>query len=85
MGLDETHPQEASIQHHTPSPGLEPAGEEEKTGTSRNSWRPDSEAELKQPETNWTGMDIAAQNRVQWRGVVDGLAPPGVMGIISKE
>ena len=29
VGLDRTHPQEASIQHHTPSPDLEPAGEEE--------------------------------------------------------
>ena len=29
VGLDGTHPQEASIQHHTPSPDLEPAGEEE--------------------------------------------------------
>ena len=27
VGLDQTHPQEASIQHHTPSPDLEPAGE----------------------------------------------------------
>ena len=30
VGLDRTHPQEASIQHHTPSPDLEPTGEEEK-------------------------------------------------------
>ena len=29
VGLDRTHPQEASIQHHTPSRDLEPAGEEE--------------------------------------------------------
>ena len=29
VGLDRTHPQEASIQHHTLSPDLEPAGEEE--------------------------------------------------------
>ena len=29
VGLDGTHHQEASIQHHTPSPDLEPAGEEE--------------------------------------------------------
>ena len=28
VGLDPTLPQEASIQHHTPSPDLEPAGEE---------------------------------------------------------
>ena len=29
VGLDRTHPQEASVQHHTPSPNLEPAREEE--------------------------------------------------------
>ena len=29
VGLDRTHPQEASNQHHTPSPDLEPAGEKE--------------------------------------------------------
>ena len=29
VGLDRTHPQEASIQHHTPSSDLEPAGKEE--------------------------------------------------------
>ena len=28
VGLDQTHPPEAGIQHHTPSPKLEPAGEE---------------------------------------------------------
>ena len=32
----------------------------------------DTEAELKQQGTNWFGMTRAAQNRVQWRGVVDG-------------
>ena len=29
VGLEWTHPQEASIQHHMPSPDLEPTGEEE--------------------------------------------------------
>ena len=29
VGLDRTHPQEASIQPHMPFPDLEPAGEEE--------------------------------------------------------
>ena len=28
VGLVRTHPREASIQHRTPSPDLEPAGEE---------------------------------------------------------
>ena len=37
VGLDQTHPQEASIQHHTPSPDLEPAGEEEERPASQQS------------------------------------------------
>ena len=42
------------------------------------------QAELKQQGTNWSGMARAAQNRVRWRGVVDGLAPPGAMGISTQ-
>ena len=44
-----------------------------KRGRPRNSWRRETEAELKQRGTNWTGAARLAQNRVQWRGVVDGL------------
>ena len=35
VGLDRTHPQEASIQHHTPSPDLEPAREEKERPASQ--------------------------------------------------
>nr|KAG5686550.1 hypothetical protein BaRGS_035221 [Batillaria attramentaria] len=35
VGLDWTHPQEASIQHHTPSPDMEPAGEKEERPASQ--------------------------------------------------
>ena len=42
-------------------------------GWPRNSWRRDTEAELKQQGTNWSGMIRAAQNRVRGRGVADGL------------
>ena len=35
VGLDRTHPQEANIQHHTPSPDLEPAGEEKERPASQ--------------------------------------------------
>ena len=35
VGLDRTHLQEASIQHHTPSPDLEPAGEEKERPASQ--------------------------------------------------
>ena len=44
-----------------------------KKGRPRNSWRRDTEAELKLQGTNWTGIVRAAQNRVRRRGVVDGL------------
>ena len=33
--LDRTHPFEASIEHYTPSPDLEPAGEEEERQASQ--------------------------------------------------
>ena len=48
-----------------------------KRGRPRNSWRRDIEAELKQQRTNWSGMTRAAQNRVRWGGVVDGLCSTG--------
>nr|KAG5688407.1 hypothetical protein BaRGS_026675 [Batillaria attramentaria] len=35
VGLDWTHPQEASIQHYTPSPDMEPAGEKEERPASQ--------------------------------------------------
>ena len=35
MGLDQTYPQEASIQHHMPSPDLELAGEEKERPASQ--------------------------------------------------
>ena len=35
VGLDWTHPQEASIQHHTPRLDLEPTGEEEEKPASQ--------------------------------------------------
>ena len=35
LGLDPTHPQEASIQHHTQSPDLKPSGEAEERPASQ--------------------------------------------------
>ena len=49
-------------------------------GRPHNSWKRDTEAELKQQGTNWTGMAIAAQNRVRWREFVDGLCSTGSDG-----
>ena len=51
-----------------------------KRGRPRNSWRRDTEAELKQQGTNWSGMTRAAQNRVRWRGVIDDLCSTGSDG-----
>ncbi|OOY36395.1 hypothetical protein BOV89_12810 [Solemya velum gill symbiont] len=44
-----------------------------KRGRPRNSWRRDTETEMELQGTNWNGIAQAAQNRVRWRGVVDGL------------
>ena len=42
-------------------------------GRPCNSWRRDTEAELKPQKLSWKGACDAAQNRVCWRGIVDGL------------
>ena len=48
-----------------------------KRGRPRNSWKRDTEEELRLQRNNWGGIAKAAQNRVQrWRGVTDGLCPP---------
>ena len=59
-----------------------------KRGQLRNIWRRDTEAELKQQRTNWSGITRAAQNRVRWRGgggevggSLTAYAPLGTMGI----
>ncbi|XP_068757993.1 uncharacterized protein [Montipora capricornis] len=44
-----------------------------KRGRPRNSWSRDTEAVMKQKGSNWTGLAREAQNKVRWRGVVDGL------------
>jgi hypothetical protein len=44
-----------------------------KRGRPRNSWRRDTEAELKKSGTTWTQMEKTAQDRARWRSVVDGL------------
>ena len=51
-----------------------------KRSRPRSSWMRDTEAELKQQGTNWTGVARAAQNRVRWRGVVNGLCSTGSDG-----
>ena len=46
-------------------------------GREREAGLATAEAELKQQGTNWSGMTRAAQNRVRWQGVVDGLCSTG--------
>ena len=78
VGLDWTHPPEAGIQYHARKAlTWNPQGKR-KRGRPRKSWRRDTEAELKQQGTNWTGA--TAQNRVHWRRVVDGLCSIGSDG-----
>ena len=42
-------------------------------GRPRNTWRRDTEAEIKRLEYNWSDVVREAQDRAGWRGVVDGL------------
>ena len=44
-----------------------------KRGRPRNSWRRDTEAELKRQGISWRVAEKTAQSRVRWRSVVDGL------------
>ena len=65
VGLDRTHPQEASIQHHTPSPGLEPAGEESQQLEARH-W---SRAKTARDQLVWNDQsspERSAMARGRW-------------------
>ena len=44
-----------------------------KRGRPRSSWRRSCETEIAQQETYWNGVIKAAQGRVRWREVVEGL------------
>ena len=44
-----------------------------KSGRPRNSWRRDTESELREMGTTWKEAEKVAQNRVRWRIVTDGL------------
>ncbi len=44
-----------------------------KRGRPKNTWRRDSEAELKRLGTSWGVAERTAQNHVGWRRAVDGL------------
>ena len=62
VGLDQTHLQEASIQHHTPSPDLEPTGEEEGRPASQQlETRHWSRAETASVQLVWDGQSSPKQ------------------------
>ena len=57
------HSQEASIQHHTPSPDLEPAGgEEERPASQQLEARHWSRAETAGDQLDWTGQSSPEQS-----------------------
>ena len=63
MGLDRTHPQEASIEHYTPSPDLEPAGEDEERSASQHlEARHYSRAETARDQLVWNGPNSLQQS-----------------------
>ena len=80
VGLDRTHPQEASIQHHTPSPDLEPTGEEEeRLAPQQVEARHWSRAETAGDQLVWN--DKQPRTECDGRGSLMAYAPLGGMGI----
>ena len=51
-----------------------------KRGRPKNTWRRDTETELKRQGISWREAERTAQNRVGWRRVVDGLCSTGSDG-----
>ena len=51
-----------------------------KRGRPKNTWRRDTEAELKRQGISWGEAEKTAQSRVGWRRVVDGLCSTGSHG-----
>ncbi|KAL9973772.1 hypothetical protein ACROYT_G020271 [Oculina patagonica] len=72
MGLDWPYPAKRTKQHHSPVPDLEPQGKR-RGGRPKNSWRRDTDAELKIMGYTWKEAVQKAQGRARWRGVVNGL------------
>ena len=72
MGLDWPYAAESTKQHHSPVPDLEPQGKR-KRGRPRNSWRHNTDAEMKVTGFTWKEVERKAQARVRWREVVNGL------------
>ena len=52
-----------------------------KRGRPGNSWRRDTEAELKQQRTNWFGMTRTSRTECDGEGSLMAYARPGAMGI----
>lgn len=64
LGLNWTHPQEASVRHHTPSPELEPTEEEEeRPALQQLEVRHRDRAKTTR---NWNEVAQKALNTVRW-------------------
>ena len=87
VGLDQTDPQEASIQYHTPSPDLEPAGKiERQTGlatvrgeTLKQSWN--ARDQLVRNDQSSPEQSAMAGVGGGGGGPLMAYTPPGAMGI----
>ena len=66
------HLEKAKHQHNQTSPDVEPP-RQEKEGKTKNTWRRDLEADIKQTGNGWQQLERIAQDRRRWRNVVDGL------------
>ena len=81
VGLDRTHPQEASIQHHMPSPELEPTGEEKERPASQQlearHWSRAETAGDQLVRNDQSGPEQSAMAGGGGGGVVDGLCSIG--------
>ena len=59
-------------QHHQTGPQRNRQGKRNR-GRHRNTWRRDTQSELKEQGHNWNPAEKLAPNRVRWREFVNGL------------
>ena len=65
--MDWPHTEEITRQHHQTGPQMEPTGQKSR-GRHRNTWRRDTESELKGQGHNWNSAEKLAPNRVRGKG-----------------
>jgi hypothetical protein len=57
---------------------------ERRRGKPRNNWRRDTIAEIIRVGMTWKDAERAAQNRVRWRNIIDGLSSTSGEGPMYK-